>query len=283
MYISSNSGLSLTEYTFARDVHCSSTHTSPCSGCSGMLKVARTIIDQGFCSLHNGFNLVSPEVKYTAEHARRKLPIISVRIGDPKKGNSLMILMEKFYGTNYPKLGAILNGLVSLNPTGSNGGKLQKSVVNMLLSIAQSDSERKCLRYAIYSASGMTPTEARPKLGLGNMKAVPKEVEEAVLEIQSIREAISDLASVEDKALLYSLGIAVESNTSSSESDEDSENDEPSQQSHIVKEILSSSDDLHKLLENTIIGLSFLKTFRISCRKMFPAFQNLCSTLSRNV
>ena len=127
--------------------------------------------------------MVSPEVKYTAEHARRKLPIISVRIGDPKKGNSLIILMEKFYGTNYPKLGAILNGLVSLNPTSSDGGKLQKSVVNMLLSIAQSDRERKCLRYAIYSASGMTPTEARRKLGLGNMKAVPKEVGEAVLEV----------------------------------------------------------------------------------------------------
>ena len=41
-----------------------------------------------------------------------------------------------------------------------NGDTLQKSVVKMLLSIAQLDSERKGLQYEICSASCITPTKA---------------------------------------------------------------------------------------------------------------------------
>lgn len=139
---------------------------------------------------------------YTAERARNKLlqmPLVTIRIGDPNTGHSFTILMEKFSGTDYSKLGAILNGLVSVP---ADGVSLRKSVVKMLLSIAQSDRERNCLRYAIYHASGMTPTEIRRKYGFQNMAIRASAVDEALSDIQQIREAIFDLASVEDQAVM---------------------------------------------------------------------------------
>lgn len=223
-----------------------------------MLKVANVVLEQGYCTLSEAFKLASPMVKYTAEHARRKLlqmPLICIRIGDPQKGQSCSILMEKFPGTNYSKLGGIINGLVSTQCSAGKGGILQKSVVKMLLSIAQSDRERKCLRYAIYSASGMTPTEARRRYGFQHMKRNAKEVEDALAEIQCIREAISDLASIEDTALLQSFGIDVESSCSSSESEDDPDEDkELSQSDHehdtvTVREILESVGDPLGLLK----------------------------------
>ena len=107
-----------------------------------MLKVAITILEQGYCTLSDAFSLASPMVKYTAEHVRRKLlqmPLICIRIGDPSKGQSFSILMERFPRTDYTKLGGIINGLLSAQCC--KGNTLQKSVVKMLLSIAKSDRE----------------------------------------------------------------------------------------------------------------------------------------------
>lgn len=63
--------------------------------------------------------------------------------------------MEMLSGTNYCKLGIILNGL-SLDQSVTRGHP-GKAVVKML---AQSDGERTCLKYAIFKASCMTPTAA---------------------------------------------------------------------------------------------------------------------------
>ena len=115
VYISSVTGLSLFEYLSARTAYCNDTHTNPCSKCSGMLKVAKIVLEQGYCTLSDAFRLASPMVKYTAEHARRKLlqmPLTCIRIGDPSKGQSFSILMEQYLGTDYAKLGGITNGLL---------------------------------------------------------------------------------------------------------------------------------------------------------------------------
>ena len=142
----------------------------------GMLKVANIVLEQGYCTLSDAFRSTSPMVKYMAEHARRKMlqmPLTYIRIGDPSKGQSFSILMEKFPGTDYAKLGGIINGLASAQCY--KGNTLQKSVVKMLLSIAKSDREQKCLRYTI--SSGMTPTQARRRYGFQNIQQNTKEVE----------------------------------------------------------------------------------------------------------
>lgn len=72
VHVSSVSGLSLEEYVFARKEYCANSHEQPCEQCHRMLKVAGTVLKEGFCLLSDAFRIVSPTVGYTAERARRK-------------------------------------------------------------------------------------------------------------------------------------------------------------------------------------------------------------------
>ena len=113
-----------------------------------MITVGKIVLEQGYCVLSEAFKLASPRVKYTAEKARRKflqMPLVSIRISDPSKRHSFSILMEVFPGMNYCKLGVILNGL-SFDQSATRGVTLEKAVVKMLPSTAQSECERTCLR-----------------------------------------------------------------------------------------------------------------------------------------
>ena len=95
VYVSSVNDLSLFEYLSARTAYCRDAHTDPCNKCSGMLKVANTTLEQG-CTLSDAFRLASPMVKYTAEHAGRKLlqmPLVCIRIGDPCSSCYLVFLL----------------------------------------------------------------------------------------------------------------------------------------------------------------------------------------------
>ena len=100
VFLSSWSDLSLFEYLTARKAYCSDTHQNSFTKCSGMLEVASIILEQGYCILSDAFRLVSPTVKYTADHAKRKflqMPLACIRIGDLLKGKSFSILMEIFW------------------------------------------------------------------------------------------------------------------------------------------------------------------------------------------
>jgi len=73
-------GLHLCEYVSACSANCERFHEASCEKCTGMLTVAKLILDNGYCMLSEAFKTVSPGVKYTAEHARRKLlqtPVVS--------------------------------------------------------------------------------------------------------------------------------------------------------------------------------------------------------------
>lgn len=127
VYASLITGLSLSEYVAARVAHCSANHDRPCSGCDALITVGKAVLEQGYCILAEAFKLASPGVKYTAEHARRKflqMPLISIRIGDPSRGQSFSILMETFAGMDYSKVGLILSGL-SLQQSSTTGVTLE--------------------------------------------------------------------------------------------------------------------------------------------------------------
>ena len=221
VHVSCFTGLSLVEYITARAAHCSARHTSPCCVCGPLITVGKVILDKGYCILSKAFKQASPTVKYTAERARQKflqMPLVAVRVGDPEKGHSFSILMEMLSGMDYSKIGLILNGFV-LDQSATKGGILEKSVVKLLLSITESDRERKCLRYAIFKSSGMTPTAIRRRYGFEHMSVRAEDVEQTLSKIQQIHEAISELASIEDKALIQSFGLAEIDLSSEEESD----------------------------------------------------------------
>ena len=114
----------------------------------------------------------------------------------------------------------------------------------MSLNISNSDRERSCLRYAIYKASGMSTTQARKRYGFQNIS----EVEKVIEDVQSIHEAITDLARIEEKALLVSCGVEVVN--SSSESDISCDESEIVVDKHsTVEDVIKAIDDVPKLLE----------------------------------
>lgn len=222
VYVSLFSGLSLSEYTEALMTHCSYVHSKPCHKCERLLHVAGIVLEQGYCSLSKAFSVAAPGIKYNVSRARSlllQMPLVSVGIGNPAKGCSFTILMEKYSGVDYAKMGAILNGLTTTqSPVGTS---LEKSTVKMLLSIAKSDRERECVRYAVYKASGMTPTSVRRLYGFERMQARATSVEAALSDVQQIREAITDLANIEDESVLARFGIEMQGDSSTDESDEE--------------------------------------------------------------
>lgn len=150
-----------------------------------MLCVAQLVHTEGYCSWPNVFSIVSPGVKYMAEKASRHLqmPLVSVRIGNPAKGNSFTILIEHCHWVDYSKIRLVLDGLLSpcanQNPQG-----LEKGCVKMLLSLATCDRERGVMRYAIFKASGMSATRARRQYGFERMMEHSARVQEAIVETQ---------------------------------------------------------------------------------------------------
>lgn len=222
VHVSLFSGLTFSEYIYARNLYCQSAHSLPCSKCEGFLSVTKLILEQGHLNLSSAFAMLTPTKRYTSEYARSlllQMPLVSIRIGNPKKGHSFSILIEKFSGTDYSKIGSILNSLVNTIPLKETS--LEKSMVKALLSIAQSDHERNCIRYAIYKASGMSQTAIQHKYGFEQMQQHAASVEEVILEIQNFRESINDLANIEEKALLLQCGVVFSESSSSSDSEED--------------------------------------------------------------
>ena len=53
---------------------------------------------------------------------------------------------------DYSKMSMVINGMVS-SCTTQNPHVLEKDCVKMLLSLAESDRERECIRYTIFKAS----------------------------------------------------------------------------------------------------------------------------------
>ena len=170
------------------------------------------MLEKGYCLLSTAFRTASPGTKYTPERAHRMLlqmPLVAVRIGNPSDGNAYTILMEKYEGVNYAKVILVMEGLTSTT---------HKTCVKMLLTLANCDRERECLRYAIFKASGVSQTQARHRFGFESMSKRSAKVEQVLVEVERIHEAVDDLAKPQDMALLETFGIhSQESNDSESE------------------------------------------------------------------
>ena len=108
--------LLLSDYIKGRQLYCSERHKTPRFKCESMLRVAQVVHTAGYCSLPHAFKIVSPGVKYMAEKARRlllQMPLVSIHIGNPDKGNSFSIVIEHCRGVDYSKLSLVLDGLLN--------------------------------------------------------------------------------------------------------------------------------------------------------------------------
>ena len=83
----------------------------------------------------------------------------------------------------------LFNGMAN-SFRGESNHSLEKNCVKMLLSLAQSDRERKCMKYTVLKASGISATKARQMYGLEDMSKHVNRVEQAIHEVQEIRQTL---------------------------------------------------------------------------------------------
>ena len=253
VYVSLVEYLTLDQYIKCHVYQCQTIHLQPCLKCEGMVYVVCIIKDNGYCLLTSAFKFAAPSRKYTSEIARRyllQMPLVSITVGEPKSGKSFSVIMEKYHGADYTKISMLLSCMANREAKNSSH-PLDKFVVMSLLNIAQNDRERASLKYAIVKASNLTSSAARRIYGFEQTRKLEQRVKDAIVTAKRISEAVDDLARVEDKAFLISLGVQVsdsdmnedtgdelvESGVSLSDINDTSETDTP-----------PSLDKLHKLM-----------------------------------
>ena len=148
------------------------------------------------------------------------MPLVIFRVKKSEKRQSELFVMEKAEGFNYQGLISFLNKSLSQK---SRPQGITREEIKQLLKITRSDRERECIRYAVYKASGATPTEARRLYGFDNMRTRAAHVETFLKEAQELYEAVDDMARIQDKALLDSMGLSNSSCSSDASSGEESD------------------------------------------------------------
>ena len=210
VYLSTVSELTLEQYIHARREHCLHNHNQSCINCTGiMLQVATTVLNHGYCTLPDAFKVVSPNIAYNAERARIKLlhmPLVAVRVGQPESGQSKTLLLEFFSQVDYTKMSSLVINSMAKSVQGSDRLGIEKCTLQALLSMAQSDRERETLRYVVYKASSLTSTKARRLYGFENMNSRALQVDESILQLKRIHEAVDEIACIQDKAVIQLWG-----------------------------------------------------------------------------
>ena len=217
--------LSLIEYIYTRSVYCQEKHVQPCSKCSTMLNIAKSVATNGYCQLATGYRSAFPLQAYKPDIARQRLlqmPLACIRLGDLRKGTSCWYLVEYVQGVDYVKFACFANALQTTRQ--SRSLTIDKAHVKALLGLARSDRERELIRYSVFKSSGLSATAARKTFGFESMHVRSSRVESAIEEARSIHEAIDAVARIQDKAMLASMGFDI-SSESDTESDVESDHD----------------------------------------------------------
>ena len=169
--------VSLKEYVALLPEYCRIRH-QVCAECPGLMKVANDILAEGFVKLSSAFRSAFPDVKYHIVNAKCKLlkmPVASLRIGDPNSGASCVYLLELQDNVDYKQVLNLLNQYHS--EKSSQDLPFSKTDLKAVLSLATSDKERELIRYTACRVSGLTATAAEKHYGIQGMNERVKRVE----------------------------------------------------------------------------------------------------------
>ena len=159
-----------------------------------------------------------------------------IETGSLMEGTSCLYLVEKQNPANLYVLQSLLKEACIKKQT--NKG-LTKEDMKKLLNLAESECERKRLKYAVVKSSGISRTKAKAVYGFNNMTTKIGDVEKAMEEACAIRQAIKDIAKTKEKSVLLPLGI---SESSESGSDTESETDRESSYDMVTSDSTCADD-----------------------------------------
>ena len=222
--------ISLEQFCEASEVKCLHGRSSQhCSECASLVAAAEILQRERVCPLSHVFRAVFPELTYTSDRAKQKLlkiPLACIRVGNPASGMSELLLMERIGGADYVKIHGLWNANTECAAhTVSNG--LSKAQVKQLLNLAQSDRERKTIRYAVYKSSNLTPTGARKVYDFDRMGEQAVCVEACMQQALEIKKAFEEQLSIQltaafthpssDEEMMVESQLSTETNISDEE------------------------------------------------------------------
>ena len=208
--------ISLANYVYALPQFCTLNHKSSCS-CSALVSVAQNVLQNGFVLLSEAFRLAFPTVTYhshNAKHRLLQLPLVALRIGSPESGKSEIFLFEHFPGINYRQFLHLFNAFHTEKY--SQNLTFSKQQLKDILSIAQNDRERECIRYTAFAVPGLSATGARKQFGLDRITERAQQVENAIEEAKAIPSAIESISKIQEKTALAQFGVKFSDESDSS-------------------------------------------------------------------
>ena len=141
---------------------------------------------------------------------------------------------------------------------------VKKSVMHVyvkdVLAAAESDAERERITYAVAAASGKSNTKLRSAYRFEDIQRRKERAENALREARKIREAVDSIASIQEKAVLSSFGIQVDSDDS--DEDEESETDTENEEGDNNRE--SQEDDPVKGTNGDSVVIDITHPFSLS-------------------
>lgn len=236
IYIS-NVNMCLADYCKAREIVCCTRHKEGCGNCRGMIVAARVILSSGVAPLSKVFKTAFPSLTYHSPIAKKRLlqmPIVAFHL---QSRNNQLYLMEKVEGLVYHQLVNFIDKIAQLP-------KKETEQLNGLLTLAQSDSEKECIRYGVFKSSGCTSTEARIQFGFENMGTRAAKVESCIDESNEISAVVQELAEIQYQAFRDMFATGCASEDDSNESNE-----------YFAPEDILSNKDIDLVDDETLVSI----------------------------
>ena len=244
IYQSLLSGMTLLQFVKARSAYCSKHHAVGCREYNRLIQAANEIIKSGIVEVADTFRKCFPSVKYQSYNAKRRflqLPVVMFEISAEGKGSQRLYMTEQQTGVNYVTFVSLFHELV---PSDIASVGINKATLNGLCKLASMESDRKLIKYAACASRDLSVKKASETYGISNYGALRNEVEGALQKACEIRNEVMEIAAVEERAFLRTLGIDV-SSSSESEPDDSStscEWDSESEQSDTDSENTTRGD-----------------------------------------
>jgi hypothetical protein len=134
------------------------------------------------------------------------MPLAVVGVGMLKQKTFCLYLLNKLWPANWYIIQSIMAETCKHKQMHE---EMAKEEVQKLLNLAESESERERLKYAIAKSSGISNTKAKNIYGFSSLSERKTKVEKAMEEACAIKDAIENVAKIKEKALLQSLGSLV--------------------------------------------------------------------------
>ena len=200
LYISKVNMISLEEFVLYRLTYCQQHHRSSCQECYVLVNIAKHIIEEGIAKVSIIYHKFFPDHKYKSDKAVRRilqLPVAIFKI-ESQIGHPQLYVTGYHPSKDFSTLVFWINKLKLLPPRNSSG--LDKNTLSAISNLASSDKDRSLVKFAACKAAGLTSSQARKLYGVSSFKEIEKRVQTAVNKAAEIRQAVIELANIEEQA-----------------------------------------------------------------------------------